>query len=194
MRAARLWDVNFFCKNAKRLMDNFSWLLKRSTEKFDDIQCCVIDMDLVDGLPWLFISRVVCMDTAAIITDSSSLTPKFSKSLQNPPESPWFDWIQSGVKRFEGRLWKDDWAALKADDIIIFICPAKRELTCRVLSTPRFESFGAAFAKLGAALVPVAGVNTADVVKIYGQYYKDEDVAKYGVVAIEVEPLGLKEL
>lgn len=121
------------------------------------------------------------------------LIPKFKKSLQNPPESPWFDWIADGTKRYEGRLWKDDWSTLVADDIIVFVCPKKRELTCRVKSTPRFESFGAAFDALGSALVPVPGVSTADVVKIYGQYYKDEDVSQYGVVAIEVEPLFLED-
>ena len=60
----------------------------------------------------------------------------------------------------------------------------------RVISTPRFESFVEAFGKLGSALVPIPGVD-ADVIKIYGQYYKDEYVSKYGVVAIEVEPLCL---
>lgn len=122
-----------------------------------------------------------------------SSVPKLIKSLQNPPESPWYDWIHAGVKRYEGRLWKDDWASLEVNDIIVFVCPAKRELTCRVLSTTRFESFGSAFDKFGSALVPIVGVNTADVVQIYGQYYKDEDVSKYGVIAIEVEPLNLKE-
>ena len=120
------------------------------------------------------------------------LIPEFKKSLQNPPESPWFDWIADGTKKFEGRLWKDDWATLNIDDVIVFVCPKKRELTCRVVSTPRFESFGAAFDALGSALVPIPGVNTADVVKIYDQYYKEEDVRHYGVVAIEVEPLNLK--
>lgn len=120
-----------------------------------------------------------------------AFVPKIRKSLQNPPESPWFDWICDGTKRFEGRLWKDDWAALSVGDIISFVCPLKRELICRVVSLPRFESFGAAFDALGSALVPVPGVSTADVVKIYGQYYKDEDVSQYGVVAVEVEVLHL---
>lgn len=135
-----------------------------------------------------------CNCAAASNADSfEALVPKFRKSLQNPPESPWFDWICEGRKRFEGRLWKDDWAALVVGDIIAFVCPQKRELTCRVIGLPRFESFGAAFDELGSALVPVPGVNTADVVKIYGQYYKDGDVRQYGVVAIEVEPLCLRE-
>lgn len=119
------------------------------------------------------------------------IVPKIVKSLQNAPESPWFDWIAAGTKRYEGRLWKDDWAALSIDDTIVFISPEKRELTCRVIGLPRFESFGAAFDALGSALVPIPGVNTADVVKIYGQYYKDEDVLVYGVVAVELEPLNV---
>lgn len=127
--------------------------------------------------------------TSSPITGTTALVPKIRKSLQNPPESPWFDWIANGTKKYEGRLWKDDWANLAVNDVIVFISPDKRELPCRVVSLPRFESFGAAFDALGAALVPVPGVNTADVVKIYGQYYKDEDVQAYGVVAVEVEPI-----
>lgn len=121
---------------------------------------------------------------------AAAVVPKIRKALQNPPESPWFDWIANGTKRYEGRLWKDDWASLSIDDIIVFISPEKREMTCRVIGLPRFESFGAAFVALGSALVPVPGVNTADVVKIYGQYYKDEDVLHYGVVAVELEPIS----
>ena len=116
--------------------------------------------------------------------------PKLRKSLQNAPECPWFDWIANGTKKFEGRLWKDDWAALSVGDVIVFVSPEMRELTCRVVGLPRFESFGAAFNALGSALVPVPGVSTADVVNMYGQYYKDEDVLQYGVVAVELERMS----
>lgn len=134
------------------------------------------------------------LSSSATSTSSSVLVPKFTKSLQNAPESPWFDWIADGTKRFEGRLFKDEWSTLKAEDIIVFTCPKKRELTCQVISTPRFESFGAAFDALGSALVPIPGVTTADVVKIYGQYYKDEDVRHFGVIAVEIEPLFLENI
>lgn len=132
-----------------------------------------------------------CSSSRNSVSNSTTArpVPKIRKSLQNPPESPWFDWICDGTKRYEGRLWKDDWASLAVGDIISFVCPMKRELVCRVVSLPRFESFGAAFDALGPALVPIPGVNTADVVKTHGQYYNDEDVRQYGVVAVEVEPL-----
>ena len=134
------------------------------------------------------------MSVSSTSTSSPVLVPKFTKSLQNAPESPWFDWIADGTKRFEGRLFKDEWSTLKAEDIIVFTCPKKRELTCQIISTPRFESFGAAFDALGSALVPIPGVTTADVVKIYGQYYKDEDVRNFGVIAVEIEPLFLENI
>ena len=134
------------------------------------------------------------MSVSSTSTSSPVLVPKFTKSLQNAPESPWFDWIADGTKRFEGRLCKDEWSNLKAEDIIVFTCPKKRELTCRIISTPRFESFGSAFDALGSALVPIPGVTTADVVKIYGQYYKDEDVRNFGVIAVEIEPLFLENI
>jgi ASC-1-like (ASCH) protein len=136
----------------------------------------------------------VNLETSTSATSSNPvLVPKLKKSLQNSSESPWFDWIVDGTKRFEGRLFKGDWSTLQADDVIVFICPKKRELTCKVVSMPRFESFGAAFDALGSALVPIPEVSTADVTKIYEQYFKEEDVRQYGVVAIEVVPLFLEE-
>lgn len=117
---------------------------------------------------------------------------KIRKSLQNPPESPWFDWICEGKKKFEGRLKKDDWASLSINDHVTFVCPEGRELITRVLDLPTFDTFGDAFDALGSELVPVPGVDTADVINIYGKYYKNEDVVKYGVIAVKVEPIFLK--
>lgn len=111
------------------------------------------------------------------------------KSLQNPPESPWFDWIAAGVKKYEGRLVKDDWATLEVGDLITFVSPDKRELTCRVLGLPRFATFVDAFAALGAELVPVPGADAAAVERLYGQYYSAEQQAQYGVVAVHVTPI-----
>ncbi len=111
------------------------------------------------------------------------------KNLQNSPESPWFDWIASGVKKFEGRLHKDEWATLEVDDLITFVSPDGRELTCKVVSLPRFSSFVEAFEKLGAELVPVPGADTAKVAALYGQYYSAEQQSQYGVVAVQVVPL-----
>jgi len=107
------------------------------------------------------------------------------KSLQNP----WFDWIQSGIKKYEGRLFKGDWASLKIDDIVIFVCPENRELPVRVVDLVRFNTFGDAFDALGSELVPIPNVSTLDVVNLYAEYFKDEDIAQYGVVAIKVEPV-----
>lgn len=136
-------------------------------------------------------SHGCCGSSSPSIASPKRFTPKFRKSLQNSPESPWFDWICDGRKRYEGRLRKDVWASLAVGDIIAFVCPLNRELICRVVSLPHFESFGAAFDKLGSALVPIPGINTADIDKLYSQYFNDEDVRKYGVVAIEIEPLHL---
>lgn len=118
-----------------------------------------------------------------------STAVKMRKSLQNPPESPWFDWIAAGVKKYEGRLLKDDWATLQVDDLITFVSPDGRELTCKVVSLPRFSSFVEAFERLGAELVPVPGANSAKVASLYGQYYSEEQQSQYGVVAVQVVPL-----
>ena len=149
------------------------------------------------GDPWYFekmtssCSGCSCSSSSAPASRSGDLpVPKIRKSLQNTPELPWFDWIANGTKRYEGRLRRDEWAALSVNDKIVFISPDNRELFCRVVSLPCFESFGAAFDALGSALVPVPGVNTADVIKIYGQYYSEENIRNYGVVAVEVEPLS----
>lgn len=113
------------------------------------------------------------------------------KSLQNPPQSPWFDWIQGGVKRYEGRLFKGDWAALKTGDTIVFVCPLNRELSCTVVGLLRFSSFREAFEVLGSELVPIPGVNSEQVASIYREFYSDAEVEQYGVVAVKVDPKPL---
>ncbi len=113
---------------------------------------------------------------------------KLRKSLENPPESPWFDWIADGIKKYEGRLLKDDWATLEVGDLITFINPDGRELTCRVISLPRFSSFVEAFEALGPELVPVPNVDNNKVRALYSKFYSQEQQSKYGVVAIQLEP------
>jgi ASC-1-like (ASCH) protein len=116
------------------------------------------------------------------------------KTLQNPPESPWFDWMEQGVKRFEGRLRKDDWARLQPGDLIEFVnANTQKVLLTRVLALPSFGSFADAFKELGRELVPVPGVDAADVACIYRQYYPDEEVQQYGVVAVHIEVLRTGE-
>ena len=125
--------------------------------------------------------------TANSNTSTTAPVPKFANHSKIP-RIPWFDWIAKWNQKYEGRLWKDDWANLAENDVIVFISPTSANCPAVSSVCPFRIFFGAAWCTW-AALVPVPGVNTADVVKIYGQYYKDEDVQAYGVVAVEVEPI-----
>ena len=107
--------------------------------------------------------------------------------MQNPPESPWFDWVVAGVKRYEGRVRRGEWAQLRVGEHVEFYEDTGRRVVVRVEALPHYDNFAAAFGAHGAELVPVAGADAAMVTRLYGQYFSDADVSENGVVAIKMQ-------
>lgn len=105
-------------------------------------------------------------------------------------KQPWFNYIQSGVKTVEGRLNKGQFAKFGVGSQITWKNPEK--LFCRVKITKitKYPSFKELLEKEGITRVLP---NIADIPKgisIYRQYYTKKDEDKYGVVAIEMEPMN----
>jgi ASC-1-like (ASCH) protein len=103
----------------------------------------------------------------------------WEKSIQQP----WLNLIQSGIKKYEGRVYRDDWAKLQIGDTIIFHCN-KLEVKTVVNELRRYTDFCAAFIDLGQLLVPGVGVTIYEVEQLYYQYFTKADIKKYGVVAV----------
>lgn len=109
------------------------------------------------------------------------------KSIQNPKVTPWLDWIEQGIKTYEGRLNKGDWINIKANDIIIFYDSKGKEVKTRVIKMLYFKNFIEAYRELGMKLVPLRNISENDVENLYLQYFTRDDINRYGVVAVQIQ-------
>jgi len=116
-------------------------------------------------------------------------THEYRISIQNPPETPWLDWIQRGTKTYEGRLNRGLFKKISIGDILIFYNKNdySREVRTIVTDLKYYDNFGAAFADLGSALVPLADIDEAQVNKFYLQYFSPDDIKQHGVIAIGIK-------
>ena len=111
-------------------------------------------------------------------------------SIQNPQNTPWLDWIETGVKKYEGRLNKGIFAKLHVGDIVIWYDRISgKEVKTEITELRYYVTFTDAFNKLGKNLVPIPNITPELVEKLYAQYFTKEDIEKYGVLTIGVKPL-----
>ena len=109
--------------------------------------------------------------------------------ISNYP-NPWFDYILTGKKTFEGRLNRGRWADMQVDDIVQWTY-GNRIIDTIVTEIKLYKSFKHAFKDLGEKLLPSIETDT-NAGNLYSSFYSDEDVNKYGVVAIGIRVLTPK--
>lgn len=113
------------------------------------------------------------------------------KQISNPSDTPWLDWIEEGIKVYEGRLNKGDWSNMKVGDTIIFTTTEwdynKSGVKVEITKINQYDTFGDAFRKHGCRLVPIPGVSSNQVDNLYSRYFPMVDVLRYGVLAIKVK-------
>ena len=99
-------------------------------------------------------------------------------------EPIWFLYIQSGQKKFEGRLKKKEFAQCQVGDIFVWTCGINKSKT-RVVSLQEFNSWYSYLNTLGIENC-LPGVETIEQgIKVYTQWYPEyPDVP---IVAIGVE-------
>lgn len=116
----------------------------------------------------------------------------WNKHISNPEENPWMDWIASGLKKYEGRIYRDDWSNMKNGDIILFY-NGNKKLYTRIISVKRYQNFKSMFEDLRNDLVPTPNCTAEMVQELYSKICDTEkdknDIKKFGVVAIEITPL-----
>ena len=110
------------------------------------------------------------------------------KFIQNTAEYPWLDWIEVGKKKYEGRLCKEDWSKLKVGAKIVFSVKDSNRapVTVNVTELKYYDDFGLAFDDLGQELIPISGITREKVIELYSEFFSDDDVKKYKVVAVGV--------
>ena len=102
---------------------------------------------------------------------------------------PWFSLIKLGIKTVEGRLAKGEFAQMKVDDIIEFSNDSfgfDRKFQVKITKINKFKTFESYLRgkKLSKCLPGID--NLTDGVRIYRQFYSEEDEKKFGILAITV--------
>ena len=124
-----------------------------------------------------------------LITDRyycATMNQKWSKPISNPIETPWFTWIQSGEKKYEGRIRRGDWKKIKIGDEITFTCEGNSVVTL-VTELIYYNNFRSACEDLGTLLVPhepSLDKREACYTKIYHKTVDIDNIEKKGVVAV----------
>lgn len=93
--------------------------------------------------------------------------------------------IKEGRKSIEGRLYDEKRRRIREGDVIIF----ERRLRVRVKALRIYSSFKEMLEKEGLQNVLPGAGSIEEGLKVYRQFYSEEEEKKYGVVAIEVEPI-----
>ena len=111
---------------------------------------------------------------------------KYIKGLSEP----WFTLIKKGYKTCEGRLNKGDFAKMEVDDIIEFR-NNNRAFQVVITNIKQYDSFYDMIKKERLKnVLPDKSIKTIlEGVKIYRQFYTEEDEKKYGVIAINIKTI-----
>ena len=131
------------------------------------------------------IAPILCYTVVSLIKAMNRGTKLFYRQISNPPETPWLDWIESGIKTYEGRLNKEVWSKLRiGDHLILHTNDKAKEVEIIVTELRYYKDFAEAFNDLGAKLIPIKDATVDSVKKLYNQFFTDDDIVKYGVVAV----------
>ena len=126
-----------------------------------------------------------------ILLSKKSGSAEYNINIQNPSDTPWLDYIISGIKKYEGRLNKGKFSNMRVGDKIIFMNNG-RSIETIIVGLKYYKDFIEAYEDLGEKLVPnfpcMRGKDKKKEVKrLYNLYFNDEDIKKYGIVAIKIK-------
>ena len=153
-------------------------------------------------IPWGAITKIrntVCHDYDVVDAVSLYKTikinfPDFRKSLlattnchyMNLCPGP-FDFIKKRIKKIEMRLYDEKRKLLQAGDLIVFTnTETKKELIAEIVDLETFNSFDELYAKYPKKLLGYKDDETANP-KDMNEYYSDDNIKKYGALAIEIQ-------
>jgi DNA 3'-phosphatase len=98
---------------------------------------------------------------------------------------PYLGFIRSGIKKYEGRLYRGQWTDIHpGDELILYSKHLDGDPVKVLVSTvTRYNTFAEMYSALGKQLLPNAET-VENAINIYNWFYTAEDQAKYGAVAI----------
>ncbi len=117
-----------------------------------------------------------------------------SKPIQNPENTPYLDWIKSGIKTYEGRLLCNitKWE-LRVGNLIKFYDQDNSEsyVICEITELSEFKDFGTAHDVLGHKLIPNHTRN--EVIVMYNKLFDRENCAQLadGTTSEKISEVGV---
>lgn len=101
----------------------------------------------------------------------------------------YFDYIQTGTKRIELRLYDDKRRQIKLGDEIEFAKSDTAKLKAQVIGLLLYNSFEELFEDLPIELLADKTMTKSELLEVLGEFYTDEQQQKYGVVGIRLKIL-----
>jgi len=106
-------------------------------------------------------------------------------SIQNPRDTPWLDWIDNGIKEYEGRLNRGIFKTMKiGDKVIWYDRRSNKRVKTEIVKLEYYKNFEEAFDELGNKLVPINNATVEIVNGLYSKYFTKQEIEMSGVVAI----------
>lgn len=121
------------------------------------------------------------------------------KKLNNYLPTPWLDWIEQGLKKYDGRLNRGSWKNIEVGDVIVWSDVGRNEssnpnkgkiVETKVTKLKYYPNFVEAFRDLGQKMVPIKNITEEEVTAIYLKFFKKNDIKKYGAVAIGLKVIA----
>ena len=101
----------------------------------------------------------------------------------------YFDYIQTGTKRIELRLYDDKRRQIKLGDEIEFAKSDTAKLKVQVIGLLLYNSFEELFEDLPMELLADKTMTKSELLEVLGEFYTKEQQQKYGVVGIRLKIL-----
>lgn len=101
----------------------------------------------------------------------------------------YFDYIQTGTKRIELRLYDDKRRQIKLGDEIEFAKSDIAKLKVQVIGLLLYSSFEELFEDLPMELLADKTMTKSELLGVLGEFYTKEQQQKYGVVGIRLKIL-----
>lgn len=102
-------------------------------------------------------------------------------------QSRYYDYIKSGTKRIELRLYDEKRQQIKIGDFIEFSKSENEKFQAKVIGLLRYDTFENLFKDFNIEILADRSMTKDELLEVLGEFYTPERQAQFGVVGIRVE-------
>ena len=101
----------------------------------------------------------------------------------------YFDYIKTGTKRIELRLYDEKRQQIALGDTIEFAKSEQDKFQAKVIGLLRYASFADLFQDFDISILADASMTKPELLAVLSKFYTPEKQAQYGVLGIRLEPI-----